>query len=149
MYYYKFPLGILELTASETSITSLTYVDIEGKYTKKNNILEKLIYQLDEYFLGKRKEFNLNYEIQGTEFQNKVWNSLKKITYGETCSYKDIAIDIKNENASRAVGNANNKNPLSIIIPCHRVIGANKSLTGYAGGLHIKEWLLNHEKKFS
>ncbi len=146
--YYKFPIGIIELIVSDTCVISLNYVNTEKNPTNKNKILEDLIFQLDEYFQGKRKDFNIVYELQGTKFQKEVWNSLKKIPYGKTCSYEDVAIDIGNEKASRAVGNANNKNPLSIIIPCHRVIGKNKTLTGYAGGLHIKEWLLEHEKKF-
>ena len=87
--------------------------------------------------------------MDGTEFQKKVWGGLQTIAYGQTCSYKDIAEMIQNPKACRAVGNANNKNPISIIIPCHRVIGADKKLVGYGGGLDKKIWLLNHEENFN
>jgi len=96
-----------------------------------------------------RKDFNIKYEIQGTEFQKKVWQALVEIPYGVTLSYKELANKIGNEKASRAVGKANSKNIISIIIPCHRVIGADKSLTGYAGGLHRKRWLLDFESENS
>lgn len=101
--------------------------------------------QLQEYFFGKRKTFDLPLAIEGTEFQIKVWKALSEIPYGTTCSYKDIAIKIGNCKASRAVGMANNKNPIPIIVPCHRVIGASGKLVGYAGGLNIKQKLLNVE----
>ncbi len=109
---------------------------------KETNILKKAYNQLDEYFKGKRKAFELPLAPKGTEFQKKVWNALLTIPYGKTCSYKDIAIKIGNEKSCRAVGGANNKNPIIIVIPCHRVIGANGSLVGYGGGIDFKKKLL-------
>jgi methylated-DNA-[protein]-cysteine S-methyltransferase len=103
--------------------------------------------QIKEYLSGERKYFDLPYQINGTEFQKKVWKALLEIPYGETRSYGEIARHIGKEKASRAVGMANNRNPLPIIIPCHRVIGFNGKLVGYGGGLHIKSWLLNLESK--
>jgi len=102
--------------------------------------------QLDEYFTGKRKSFSLSLTPQGTEFQHKVWQHLSDIAYGQTSTYGAIAAKLGNRNASRAVGAANGANPLSIVVPCHRVIGANGKLTGFAGGLAIKDWLLALER---
>lgn len=110
--------------------------------------LTKAARQLAEYFEGKRKEFDLPLAPQGTPFQLKVWRALCSIPYGKTASYADIAAKIKNPKACRAVGMANNKNPLSIFIPCHRVVGANGSLTGYGGGLPLKKKLLDLEQKY-
>ena len=101
--------------------------------------------QLDEYFGGKRRIFDLKLEPRGTAFQERVWHELLRIPYGETRSYKDIAIDVGNSQAVRAVGMANGRNPISIIIPCHRVIGINGDLVGYGGELWRKQWLLDHE----
>lgn len=125
----------------------------ENLKTDKNNrketaVIIKTKNQLEEYFGGKRKEFNVPLEVNGTEFQEKVWRALLEIPYGETRSYLDIAKKIGNPKAFRAVGMANNKNKIMIIIPCHRVIGSNKKLVGYAGGLEVKEKLLNIEKTF-
>jgi methylated-DNA-[protein]-cysteine S-methyltransferase len=103
--------------------------------------------QLDEYFKGKRQSFDLRLSLKGTEFQRRVWNELMSIPYGKTVTYRDIAIKLGNPHAVRAVGNANGKNPVSIIVPCHRVIGSSGKLTGYAGGLERKAWLLKHEKE--
>lgn len=108
-------------------------------------LLKKAVKQLDEYFAGKRKKFDLPLSMKGTEFQQKVWEALRAIPYGETRSYGDIAKAIGKPKAARAVGMANNRNPVSIIVPCHRVIGANGSLVGYGGGLKAKEFLLKLE----
>lgn len=113
--------------------------------SETNGILEDVTQQIDEYFSGRRKEFNVKITLEGTAFQIKVWNELMKIPYGTTISYKDLAIRIGNKNATRAVGSTNGKNMVGIIIPCHRVIGSNGKLTGYAGGLNRKKWLLEHE----
>ena len=102
--------------------------------------------QLDEYFAGTRQTFSLKLTPKGTEFQQQVWQQLRKIPYGDTCSYGDIATRLDNPNASRAVGAANGANPLPIVVPCHRVIGANGSLTGFSSGLAVKDWLLSHER---
>ncbi|MCD7781047.1 MAG: methylated-DNA--[protein]-cysteine S-methyltransferase, partial [Candidatus Gastranaerophilales bacterium] len=113
---------------------------------QKNSVIEETVKQLDEYFNLKRKVFELPLKLTGTDFQKKIWNSLIKIPYGETISYKEIAKSAGNIKASRAAGNACNKNPIVIIIPCHRIIGTNKKLTGFAGGLDKKEFLLKLEK---
>ncbi|MFA8450174.1 MAG: methylated-DNA--[protein]-cysteine S-methyltransferase [Bacteroidales bacterium] len=120
-------------------------INLSEKYTYSPQLFSELENQLREYFEGTRSEFDLKLNPQGTEFQKKVWRSLLEIPYGESKSYKDIAIEINNPKAVRAVGGANNKNPIPIIIPCHRVIGANGNLTGYAYGLDMKNYLLNHE----
>ncbi len=144
--YYNSPIGILEIITSENAILSVEFVDEEKESEKDIEILREAIKQIDEYFKGIRKEFNIKCEMEGTEFQKSAWKALMEIPYGETRSYKEQAIQIGNEKATRAVGNANSKNLISIIIPCHRVIGSNKSLTGYGGGLNRKQWLLEHEK---
>lgn len=144
--YYNSPIGILEIITSDTAIVSAMFVEEEGKKSLgESQIFKQAIKQFDEYFKGIRKDFDIEYEMQGTEFQKKVWDILIEIPYGVTISYKELAIAIGNEKASRAVGNANGKNIISIIVPCHRVIGSDKSLTGYAGGLNRKRWLLEHE----
>jgi methylated-DNA-[protein]-cysteine S-methyltransferase len=111
--------------------------------------LEECLAQIDQYFQGTRQEFSLQLAPEGTDFQQQVWRELSKIPYGQTASYLDIARAIGNEQAVRAVGAANGQNPISIIIPCHRVIGSDGKLTGYGGGLWRKEWLLTHERDFS
>ena len=146
--YYNSPIGILEIITSEKAIFSVMFVDKFNETSEQPEILKETIKQFDEYFNGTRKKFDIVYNLQGTEFQMKVWKALAEIPYGETLSYKEMAFNIGNKNAARAVGNANNKNLISIIVPCHRVIGSDKSLTGYAGGLYRKQWLLEHEKKF-
>lgn len=145
---YKSPLGLLQIRGNEKGVNSLEFVDEEPiNYKEKpNSILTQCVTELDEYFLGIRKTFSVPLLLTGTSFQIKVWNELLKIPFGVTRSYKEIAIQIGNEKASRAVGLANNKNPIAIIIPCHRIIGTNKKLIGYAGGLWRKEWLLKHEQ---
>ena len=150
--YFKSPLGAIKLTADENAVTSLSFVSEEEKAngkTKSNKVTAECKKQLKEYFAGKRKKFDVPLKLEGTEFQKKVWKQLLKIPYGKTASYGEIARKIKNPKAVRAVGGANNKNKIAIIIPCHRVIGADGSLTGYAGGLDIKSRLLEHEKKNS
>jgi methylated-DNA-[protein]-cysteine S-methyltransferase len=108
-------------------------------------ILQETVQQLKEYFAGARKEFDLPLDVYGTTFQKLVWEQLRQIPYGEVRSYKDVALALGSKKAVRAVGGANNKNPLSIIVPCHRVIGSNGALVGYGGGLNIKEYLLRLE----
>jgi methylated-DNA-[protein]-cysteine S-methyltransferase len=147
-------IGYLYLVASENGLKGVfweeqtVFVD-EGASSEIAKILLKTEIQLSEYFDGKRKEFDLPLDVEGTDFQKKVWMQLSKIPYGKTYSYKEIAMKLKNEGASRAVGTANGKNPLSIIVPCHRVISSDGSLGGYAGGLDIKTKLLNLEKNGS
>ena len=146
IYKYNSIIGDIFISADENSLLSVKFVNHNFIENKENKIIRQTIKQLDEYFNGKRKKFELPLNPKGTEFQKKVWLQLMKIPYGKTATYKDIATLIGDSNASRAVGNANNKNPIAIIIPCHRVIGSNNKLTGYAGGLDKKEKLLNLEK---
>lgn len=155
-YYYtvmKSPVGGITLIADDENLCAIywpnqkvdnkKFPDLEKK--DDSNILISAIKQLNDYFKGKRTEFDLPLRPVGTAFQERVWQALTTIGYGDTVSYGDIANDIKNPKAVRAVGAAIGKNPISIIIPCHRVIGANGKLTGFAGGLSIKEFLLDLE----
>lgn len=121
--------------------------DYDNYQEKDTELLLKAKKELEEYFEGKRKEFDLPLEQEGTEFQKKVWNALEKIPYGETRTYKEVAKIVGNEKACRAVGMANNKNNIPIIIPCHRVVGSNGKLVGYALGLNMKKYLLDLESK--
>ena len=146
IYKYNSIIGDIFISADENFLLSVQFVNHNFIENKENKIIRQTIKQLDEYFNGIRKKFELPLNPKGTEFQKKVWLQLMNIPYGKTATYKDIATLIGNTNASRAVGNANNKNPIAIIIPCHRVIGSNNKLTGYAGGLDKKEKLLNLEK---
>jgi methylated-DNA-[protein]-cysteine S-methyltransferase len=147
---YESPVGVIEITGSDEAIHSILFSEKEHAFYKVDADTPKVIKncqnQLDEYFKGKRQEFNIPYYMEGTDFQKKVWTALTQIPFAETGSYKDIAVSIGNEKAVRAVGMTNGKNKLSIIVPCHRIIGSNGKLTGYAGGLWRKEWLLQHEK---
>jgi methylated-DNA-[protein]-cysteine S-methyltransferase len=144
------PIGYLELIVNQDSLLSVSFIeDIVQASDFQPDILKETALQLDEYFKGLRKEFNLNMKPAGTEFQLKVWEQVKTIPFGETVSYLEIAKQTGSKNNTRAVGLANGKNPIPIIIPCHRVIGVNGKLTGYAGGLEKKRWLLQHELHFS
>lgn len=146
--YYQSSIGYLKIQAANNQIISIHFVDEAITDTFGNDqhpILRQAIAQLDEYFNGKRKQFTFPFELSGTEFQKKVLNQVKEIPFGLTNTYKEIAVKAGNEKAVRAVGNANRQNKLVIVIPCHRVIGSNQKLTGYAGGLWRKEWLIKHE----
>lgn len=145
--YYDSPIGKLTLISEENAIVGLYFgeVSVDGK-EEKSEVLENAITQLGQYFDGKRKDFDLPLKFYGTEFQQKCWNALLTIPYGETRTYKEISEIVNCPKGYRAVGLANNKNPISIIAPCHRVIGANGKLVGYGGGLDKKEFLLNLEK---
>ncbi|MGD9897772.1 MAG: methylated-DNA--[protein]-cysteine S-methyltransferase [Calditrichaceae bacterium] len=146
--YYQSEIGILKITASEDALVSLDFVNATTKPepAKSNRIIEKTIDQLNQYFSGMRHDFDLDLDPRGTPFQKRVWEKLSEIPYGKTVSYSDIALRLGDKGAVRAVGLANKKNPIAIIIPCHRVIGTDGRLIGYAGGIHRKEWLLRHEK---
>lgn len=148
IFFYKSKCGILKGCVKENKLIYLKRViNIDENIEESNTeLILKIKNELNEYFDGKRKEFDIPLEFLGTEFQKKVWNALLEIPYGETKSYKQIAKRVGNEKASRAVGMANNKNQIIIIVPCHRVIGSNKKLVGYAEGLEMKESLLNLEK---
>lgn len=144
--FIQSPLGITKLEGDENGISSITVLDSEEELTKIiPEVLEDAEYQLREYFEGKRQHFDLDLNPQGTDFQKRVWEALLDIPYGRTTSYLELSKTLGDIKAIRAVAAANGKNPLWIIIPCHRVIGSDGSLTGYAGGLHRKKWLLEHE----
>lgn len=153
MYYqiYDTIIGKLVIEEDECKISRIELLKNEEKFDNKINkerdIRKKVYKELDEYFKGNRKTFDIHLKIEGTEFQKKVWMALLEIPYGETRSYLDIAKKIGNPKASRAVGMANHNNKIMIVIPCHRVIGSNKKLVGYAGGLDIKEKLLKLEEE--
>ncbi len=147
------PVGVLTLVASETHLLGVLWKNDQSEKLSlarreqgsRHPVLSRTRTQLKEYFSGKRKEFDLPLEFQGTAFQKQVWKALSRIPYGKTFSYQEIAQQIGAPKACRAVGAANGKNPISIIVPCHRVIGANGTLTGFAGGIATKEKLLNLE----
>lgn len=145
----KSPLGFIKISGDEDGISAISILNSEEKVTDIIPIeLEDCVHQLNEYFEGKRTQFDLALNPEGTDFQKRVWDALQTIPYGKTCSYLELAQQLGDVKAIRAVANANGKNPLWIVVPCHRVIGSDGSLTGYAGGLYRKKWLLEHESPF-
>ncbi len=145
--YYQSAIGLIELGGTVAGLKSLIFVDAPGSVDLSVPPgLQAAVEQLDDYFQGRRQQFSLPLAAEGTPFQQRVWQELLAIPYGRTVSYLDIARAIGRERAVRAVGAANGQNPISIIVPCHRVIGSNGQLTGYGGGLWRKEWLLDHER---
>ncbi len=151
-HYYQSPMGEIILTANDQGLTALSFsqgaaaLTIGDNLTANDEIFTDVCQQLDEYFAGSRTEFNIALAPAGTPFQKKVWQALCTIKQGETKTYAWLAKEINNEKAVRAVGSANGANPIALIVPCHRVIGSNGKLTGYAGGLALKAKLLMHEK---
>ncbi len=144
------PVGFIEITTNLNYVLAVSFVDFRSQASGYHpEILNEATNQLDEYFKGKRKEFDLNLQPAGTDFQMQVWELVQKVHFGQTASYQDIAVLTGSKNNTRAVGLANGKNPIPIIIPCHRIIGTNGKLTGYAGGLDRKKWLLRHELNYS
>lgn len=144
---YKFPFGFLKIEYEGDVLISLKKIDETSDYGKKTKFTDLVYKEVMEYLSGKRKAFDFTFELDGTDFQKKVWKELTNIPYGETRSYKEIAVAVGNPKASRAVGMANNKNPISIVVPCHRVIGSDGKLVGYAGGLDMKKALLDLEHR--
>ena len=143
------PLGFTKIVGDDDGIVSITVLNSEEKITDIIPVeLEDCVFQLQEYFDGKRKAFDIKLNPEGTDFQKKVWNQLLEIPYGKTLSYLELSKQLGDVKAIRAVAKANAKNPIWIIIPCHRVIGSDGSLTGYAGGLNRKKWLLEHESPY-
>jgi methylated-DNA-[protein]-cysteine S-methyltransferase len=146
------PLGSILLTADEKGLTGINFQDVEGAKNPPIDSIEsaepfkEAERQISAYFRGELKEFTLPLSFKGTAFQRTVWRALSSIPYGETISYRELAGRIGNPKACRAVGAANGCNPLPIVVPCHRVIGSNGKLTGYYGGVRLKEYLLNLEK---
>lgn len=146
---YQSEIGPLEVVGTQKGILAITF--IEDEFEVDRNLpacITECLRQLDEYFKGKRQEFSVPLLLTGTEFQKAVWQQLQKIPFGETTSYGDVARAIGRPHAFRAVGNANNKNAIPIIIPCHRVIGSDGKLVGFGSGIWRKQWLLDHEKRF-
>ncbi|REE80865.1 methylated-DNA-[protein]-cysteine S-methyltransferase [Lutibacter oceani] len=144
--YYKTPIGTAKIVGDENGISSVSVLD-DAIETSKNTpkCLQDCVKQLDEYFKGERTLFSLKLNPKGTEFQKKVWNELLQVPYGKTRTYLEQTKKLGDVKAIRAVASANGKNPIWIIIPCHRIIGSDGSLTGYAGGIWRKKWLLEHE----
>ncbi len=146
-FIYAMPLGRLTIVANESGLTQILFGphSIEGAAKRPSALTNTAATQLQEYFAGKRRDFDLPLDPHGTEFQLKVWEQLKRIPYGETRTYAQIAEAVGSPKGFRAVGLANNKNPLPIVVPCHRVIGAGGKLVGYAAGIKIKRYLLELE----
>lgn len=147
--YYQSPIGNLEIKGDKNGIQSILFIEderhselVSGSHSDE---LQNCVTQLDEYFNKKRTEFDLKLNPNGTKFQKKVWKELQKVPFGKTRSYLEQSTILGDVKAIRAVASSNGKNPISIIIPCHRIIGSDGSLTGYAGGLWRKKWLLEHE----
>ena len=154
--FYNSPLGSIKIKISGLYINELTFIDEEEIQNETielsaegKKVLQKCITQLDEYFSGERKIFELPIQQKGTDFQQKVWNELMQIPFGKTISYLQLAQRLGDVKSIRAAASANGRNELCIVVPCHRVIGSDGSLTGYAGGLPRKKWLLDHENKFA
>ena len=149
--YYHSPVGLLKITGTEDYISEVSFHDktqkAEGKKKHLPTLLIQCVEQLIQYFNGERRKFDLPVHQPGTTFQQGVWNELMTIPYGKTISYLDLAVKTGDSKATRAVANANGKNNVAIIVPCHRVIGSNRDLVGYGGGLWRKKWLLDHEAK--
>jgi methylated-DNA-[protein]-cysteine S-methyltransferase len=143
--YYESPVGLIELGATPDALTALYFIEAPRRETTVTPLLTAAVQQLAAYFAGALREFSIPLHFQGTPFQQQVWQQLLTVPYGKTTSYQAIANALGNPKAGRAVGAANGQNPISIMAPCHRIIGSDGALTGYGGGLWRKEWLLRHE----
>lgn len=146
--YFHSPIGWLEIRASKKGITNIHFVDGKGEHANRFPLLQRCKDQLQEYFDGKRKVFKLPIDLEGTDFQVILWKELKKIPFGTTITYGELAKRMGDPNAERAVGHICSQNPVCVVIPCHRVIAFDGKLTGYAGGLERKKWLLDFEDAF-
>lgn len=143
------PLGIAKISGDNHGLSSVTILNNETTISDTiPEVLEDCVFQLEEYFRGERQEFDLKLNPGGTDFQKRVWELLSEIPYGKTISYLELSKRFGDAKAIRAVASANGKNPFWIVVPCHRVIGSDGSLTGYAGGVHRKKWLLEHENPY-
>ncbi|MDR1069514.1 MAG: methylated-DNA--[protein]-cysteine S-methyltransferase [Gracilibacteraceae bacterium] len=150
IWFYDYPIGRLGIAAENASITRVFFAANSAEVpTAKTQLIEAAALELSEYFRGERFEFDLPLSLRGTDFQISVWTALRTIPAGETRSYKDVAVQIGNPLACRAVGMANHRNPVAIIVPCHRVIGQNGGLVGYGGGLSVKKYLLEMEERYA
>ncbi|MDR0412522.1 MAG: methylated-DNA--[protein]-cysteine S-methyltransferase [Dysgonamonadaceae bacterium] len=147
--YYQSPAGVLEITADERALVAVRFCADNRSYVPSGNpVIRQAVAQLSEYFAGKRRTFDLPLYACGTAFQEKVWEALLHVPYGETLSYAELARAVRHPEACRAVGNANGRNAIAIIIPCHRVIASDGTLGGYAYGPDRKKWLLDLEKRY-
>lgn len=149
-FYFDSPVGVLLIKEVENKLSEIQFCDEipqpnADAFVPKTELLLECKRQLEEYFQGKRRNFELPLHLGGTQFQQDAWQALTTIPYGQAASYKDMAEKIGRPKAMRAIGNANHNNPIPIVIPCHRVIGANGKMVGYGGGIWRKEWLLSHE----
>jgi methylated-DNA-[protein]-cysteine S-methyltransferase len=147
--YHRSPVGDLLIESEDNKIVTVNFLKASRQEETVTPIIEQCMTELDEYFFEGRKFFTVELDLIGSTFQKRVWNELLNIPYGKTMSYLQLAIKLGDPNSIRAVGLANGQNPIAIIVPCHRVIGANGDLIGYGGGLDKKEWLLNHEGAFA
>lgn len=150
--YYKSPVGMLRIAGTPDFISEISFINNENDYvmtTATNTLLNECVEELVEYFDGQRLAFDIPVYQKGTDFQTKVWSELSNINYGKTISYITLARRLGNPDCIRAAASTNGKNHIAIIVPCHRVIGANQQLVGYAGGLWRKRWLLEHENKIA
>jgi methylated-DNA-[protein]-cysteine S-methyltransferase len=147
--FLKTPLGYLEINGTDKGITKIEFLNSRIRINRVPATLKPCVEQLKEYFLGKRKDFTIELDLNGSPFQLKVWNELLKIPYGTTISYLELARRVGDIKALRAVGGANGANPIVILVPCHRVIGSQGKLVGYGGGIKRKKWLLEHEHAFA
>jgi len=146
---FQSPLGWLTLRSDGIAVTEISFTDLPEEQKDDCPVLQLCQEQLEDYFCGKRLDFDLPLAPRGTEFQKKVWKELLKIPYGQTITYLEMAVRLGDAKVIRAAGTANGRNPLAIVIPCHRVVGSGNKLTGYAGGLNRKLWLLEHEMKLN
>lgn len=148
--YYHSPVGWLKIEEEDDAIHSILFMNEEPlQSSETSSAIKQCMEQLDEYFQGSRRTFDFNMDQEGTDFQKKVWNELTRIPFGKTISYLQLSERLGDVKSIRAAGSANGKNQLSIVVPCHRVIGSNGKLVGYAGELWRKDWLLKHEAKFA
>jgi methylated-DNA-[protein]-cysteine S-methyltransferase len=151
--HYRSPIGLVEIEGSERGISTLNFVEAKKAKAERPGWgplptpLAEALAQLEEYFQGRRRTFSVKLDLGGTPFQRRVWRELRAVGFGRTTTYKAIAEAVGRPAATRAVGGANHRNPVSIIVPCHRVVGSDGGLTGYGGGLWRKEWLLRHESR--
>jgi methylated-DNA-[protein]-cysteine S-methyltransferase len=149
VFFIESPIGAVEIKGTPEHITGINFFETSGLSSDKpHQILKICGNQLQEYFSGKRKKFTVPIKQSGTDFQLQVWNQLGKIPFGHLSSYEEIAVRLKDKKNARAVGSANGRNQISIIVPCHRVVGKNGDITGYAGGLWRKKWLIEHEQYY-
>lgn len=143
--YYDSPVGWVEVRCTADAVTSLRFTEEEGTARGSTSLLDEAIRQLDAYFQGSRHTFDLPVHLDGTPFQQAVWEQVRAVPFGRTASYQHVATSLGKPDAVRAVGTANGRNPCALLVPCHRVVGVDGRLTGYRGGLWRKEWLLRHE----